>query len=233
MKRNNSFTVKCLSFETIQEFPNSWAEKDFEELLKLMPDKSPTVTSQIGLKETVLVSLNTYDYEEAAKIILDYVFAGRLTKGQILSISNEMLEEKSWEEQPDLSIHKELFIANQLLYQAFSGQFPYPDAVQFRVSIKANEEKNGIAIFDHYPEATLIRLLVAAMPADNLIFRLFEEQVAGTEFKDAKDIIWQLRSEKTSENELIFDIVSSSYWFQDFKCIDVFEAETHADVIKY
>lgn len=230
LTRKNSFTVKCLSFETIQELPNSWPEKNFKELLNLMPDKSPSVPSQIGLKETVLASLNTYDHEEAAKIILDYVFANRLTKGQILSISNEMLEEKCWEEHPDLSMHKELFMVNQLLYQAFSGQFPYPDAVQFQVSIKANE-LHGISIFDDNPEATLIRLLVAAMPDDNLILRLFEEQIAGTMFNDAKDVIWQLKSKKTSENELIFDIVSSSYWFQDFEFIDVFEAETHADLI--
>ena len=228
MIKNSSFKVKCLSFEIIQELPHSWAKKDFEKLLGLMQYSGSLETSRKGLKKTILASLNKYDSEEAAKIILKYVFADRLTKGQILSISNEMLEEKCWEEHPDLSIHKELFKVNQLLYQAFSGQFPYPDAVQIKVSIKSNEGK-GISIFDYYPKATLIRLLVAAMPDDNLIFRLFEEQIVGTVFKDAKDIIWQLRTEKTSANEVIFDIVSSSYWFQDLEFVDAFEAETHAD----
>ncbi|MFT6795019.1 MAG: hypothetical protein ACJART_000150 [Maribacter sp.] len=229
MSRNNLFTVNCRNFNVIQELPNSWSQKDFKKLLSLLEYRCDQETSQRGLKETVLACLSRYATEEAAKIILDYVFSDRLTKGQILSISKDMLAERSWEEHPNMAIHKELFKVNQLLYLAFSGQFPHPEAVHFQVNIKANKH-NWLSVFDDYPEAALIRLLVAAMPEDNLILRLFEEQIAGTEFKDAKDIIWQLRTEKSSASELIFDVVSSPYWFQDIEFMGSFEAETHPDL---
>ena len=68
------------------------------------------------------------------------------------------------------------------------------------------------------------------MPENTLIFRLFEEQVVGEKFKDAKDIIWQLKSEKNGDQEITFDIISSTYWFHDFKYIETFEGESHADL---
>ncbi len=227
----NSFKVRRLSFQTIQKLPDSWTEDNYKDLLAAMEygDISEIPTEE--LEETCLMSLNDFESEEAAKIVLQYVFNDRLKKGRILNVSNEMLEEKIWEEYADLALHEEFFNVNQLLHQAFSGQFPQPEAVHFQVGIIANE-KNGISVFDCNSEATIIRLLVAGMPENTLIFRLFEEQVSGNTFKDAKDIIWQLKTEKINENELVFDIISSSYWFHDFKYVDAFEAETHADQIE-
>ncbi len=227
----NSFKVKRLAFQTIQELPDSWTDNHYKDLLAAMEYSDIPEIATGDLEEMCLMSLNDYEPEEAAKIVLEYVFKDRLKKGQILNLSNEILEDKMWEEYADLAMHEDFFNVNQLLFQAFSGQFPQPEAVQFQVSIKANEQ-NDISIFEDYPEATLIRLLVASMPENTLIFRLFEEQVVGHEFKDAKDIIWQLKTEKISENELIFDVISSSYWFYDFKFVDAFEAETHADEIE-
>ena len=192
---------------------------DYDDAANLAPQE---------LKEMCLMSLTDNEPEEAAKIVLEYVFKDRLTKGQIDNISNEILDEKMWEEYADLGLHEEFFNVNQLLYQAYSGKFPQPDAVKFQVKVTA-VEKEGLSIFKHSPEAPLTRLLVAGMPKNTLIFRLFEEQVDGEDFKDAKDIIWQLKSEKNGDQEIIFDIISSSYWFHDFKYVEDYEAESHAD----
>ena len=227
---NNSYKVKRLSFQTIQELPYSWNEQKYKDLLDAMEYDDTAEIPTEELKEMCLMSLSDYDPEEAAKIVLDYVFKNRLKSGQILNLSNEMLEDRIWEEYADLSMHEELFNVNQLLYQAYNGQFPYPEAVRFQISVVARQ-KEDLMVFDSYTEATLIRLLVAGMPENTLIFRLFEEQVVGNEFSDAKDIIWQLKSEKNSENELIFDIISSTYWFHDLKFVDDFEAETHSDYL--
>lgn len=223
-----TFIVKLLNFTNIQELPDFWSEKKYKNLLEVMEYGDTSEIPSNKLEKTCLESLNTYDPEEAAKIVLDYVFNTRLRKGQVLSLSNEMLAEKIWEEYADLTMHEEFFNVNQLLYQAFSGQFPYPEAVQFRVHVTANE-KNGLSIFKDFPEAALIRLLVAGMDKNTVIFRLFEEQIVGYEFKDAKNIIWQLKTEKIDDNQLIFDVISSSYWFDDFKFVDAFEAKIHTD----
>ena len=43
---------------------------------------------------------------------------------QIDNLSNEILEEKLWEEYADLSLHEEFFAVHQLLYDAFEGTAP-------------------------------------------------------------------------------------------------------------
>ena len=73
-------------------------------------------------------------------------------------------------------------------------------------------------------EAALIRLLAQGMPENTLIKRLFDDQLNGEEFSDAKDIIWQYTQSK-NEDGITFTIISSTYWFHDFKYVESFEAE--------
>ena len=134
----NSFRVKRLAFQIIQELPHSWTNNQYKELLEVMEYSDISEISTEDLEEMCLMSLNDFEPEEAAKIVLQYVFSNRLKNGQILNLSNEMLEEKMWEEYADLSMHEEFFNVNQLLYRAFGGQFPNPEAVKFQVSIKTN-----------------------------------------------------------------------------------------------
>lgn len=225
-----SFKVERLFFKTINELPNAWNDKNYRDLLEIMDYGDTSELAPDELKEMCLMSLTDNEPEDAAKIVLEYIFKDRLTKGQIENLSNEMLDEKMWEEYADLSLHEEFFNANQLLYQAFNGKFPQPEAVKFQVKVTANQ-KDGIMVFEDYPEAPLIRLLVSSMPQNTLIFRLFEEEVNGEQFKDAKDIIWQLEIERIDNQEMVFGIISSNYWFHDFKYVKAFEANTHDDVV--
>lgn len=224
------FTVEKLKFVSIQELPNSWNNQNYLNLLDLMEYGDTSELAQEDLKEMCLMSLTDNEPEDAAKIVLEYVFKDRLNKGQINNLSNEMLDEKMWEEYADLSLHEEFFNVSQLLYQAFNGTFPHPEAVTFQVKVTTNSIE-GLSVFNDFPEAALIRLLVKGLPESTLIYRLFEEQVEGDEFNDAKDIIWQLSFEKVDEKELVFNVISSSYWFHDFKYVSTFEGVTHADKI--
>ena len=224
----SQFKVERLNFKTIQELPNSWTDQDYKLLLEIMDYGDAANLAPEELREMCLMSLTDNEPEDAAKIVLAYVFKDRLNKGQIENLSNEMLEEKIWEEYADLSLHEEFFNINQLLYEAYNGKFPQPDAVRFQVKVTTGQ-KDGLLVFEDFLEAPLIRLLVGGMPQNTLIFRLFEEQIDGEEFKDAKDIIWQLKSKKNGDQEIIFDIISSTYWFHDFKYVEDYEADTRAD----
>ena len=226
----SSFKVERLHFKTINELPNAWTNQDYTNILEIMEYSDVSEMKPEELKEMCLMSLTDYEPEDAAKIVLAYIFKDRLNKGQIENISNEMVDERMWEEYADLSLHEAFFNVNQLLYEAFNGEFPRPEAVNFQVKVTGTQ-KDGMEVLKDSPEAPLIRLLVAGMPQNTLIYRLFEEQVDGDRFTDAKDIIWQLKIEEIDGNERLFDIISSSYWFQDFKYADAFEADTHADEV--
>ena len=74
-------------------------------------------------------------------------------------------------------------------------------------------------------EPSLIRLLVAGMPKNTLLNRLFSDQLEGQAFHDAKDIIWQYSRESLSDTSITIEVISSVYWFHDLKFIVPFEAE--------
>lgn len=224
----NTINVTRTGFKTITALPNSWSNQDYKNLLELMDFDGIAALNPEELKEMCLMSLTDNEPEEAAKLVLEYRFENRLNAGQIANLSNEILDEKLWEEYADLSMHEDFFNVHQLLYDAFEGTFPHAEAVSFSVKLVAKDKKS-LTVFDQYAEAPLIRLLVNGLPDNNLIYRLFDEQIDGETFKEAKDIIWQLKSEKGQENEIIFHVISSSYWFKDFKYSEPYEAETHAD----
>ncbi|WP_303312038.1 hypothetical protein [Hymenobacter sp. BT730] len=224
----HKFTIERLTFATLSELPDSWQNQDYKELLLKMNYDNPEEIEPAELKAMCQMSLTDLEPTEAAQLVLSYLFADELNAGQIENLAHQMLTEKLWEENPELAQHKGFFKATQLLYEAYNGKFPRTEAVQFQVRITAEDEE-GLAIFNSQPEAPLLRLLAAGMPNNTLLKRLFSEQLAGTSFSEAQDIIWQLSTVEKGKNDIVFDIVSSAYWLDDFKYADTYEAATQAE----
>ena len=223
-----SFKAEILSFNTINELPGSWQKSDFLALLSSMDYANPEEIKDSELKEMCMMSLTDFEPAEAAKIVLDYVIDGRLTDGQIENLSHEMATEKLWEEYPELSLHPDFFRATQLLYQAYNGKFPRAEAVQFQVKITGGTSEDQL-IFDENPEAPIVRILAAGMSEHSLIHRLFSDQLEGSRFDEAKSILWQFNVVSKDETSVTYDIVSSSYWLDEIKYADSYEAVSHAD----
>jgi len=220
----SSFKVEILSFDTINELPGSWEKADYVALLNGMDYSNPEEINDSELKEMCLMSLTDNEPTESARIVLDYVIQDRLTDGQIENLSHEILTEKLWEEYPELTLHPDFFRATQLLYQAYNGKFPRAEAVQFQMKITGD-----VSIFEQNPEAPVVRLLAAGMSDHSLIHRLFSDQVEGTSFKEAESILWQLNTISKDTDSVTYEIVSSSYWLDEIKYADSYEAESRAD----
>tara|TARA_R110000868_G_scaffold213832_1_gene463975 strand:- start:7293 stop:7979 length:687 start_codon:yes stop_codon:yes gene_type:complete len=218
------FTINPTSFKVVHELPNAWSNAHYLKLLELMDYGDTTGLDPKEVREMCLLSISDNEPEEAAKIILEYIFQDRLNSGQIDNISNEMVEEKIWEEYAELSMHEEFFNVTQILYDAYNGKFPHPEAVVMQIEFTAKNPKS-IAVFESDIEANLIRLITSGMPENTLIKRLFDDQLNGEDFPDAKDIIWQYKKTATEGDKLVYEIISSTYWFHDFKYIEEYEAE--------
>ncbi|WP_299215068.1 hypothetical protein [uncultured Dokdonia sp.] len=224
------FNVDITKFKTIHELQNAWTDQKYIALLDQMEYGDTSEIAPSDLKEMCMMALTDNEPDEAAKIMLDYVFGDRLNEGQKNNLSHEMIEEKIWEEYADLSMHEEFFNVGQFLYQAYNGKFPHPEAVQFQVTITA-KNANELAVFEGENEAAILRLLIKGMPVNTLIHRLFKEELEGETFTEAKDIIWQIRKIGSEGNTITFEVISSLYWFHDLKFIESFEATTHKDEI--
>lgn len=216
------YTISPIKFETIEELPNGWNDDKFRELLDIMEYGDTSDLSSQELKEMCLLSLTDNDPDEAAKIVLEYVFGERLNQGQIDNISHEIINERMWEEYADLSLHEDLFNVTQILHKAYNGKFPHPEAVRLRTKI-SSKEKRGIELLLVKTEASLIRLLDQGMPENTLISRLFKEQLKGGDFEDAQHIIWQYKVQAEEEDSVVFELISSSYWLHDLKYAENFE----------
>jgi hypothetical protein len=226
-----NFTVERLSFDSLTELPNSWQPQDYKALLVETGYDNPDEIEPAELKAMALMSLTDQEPAEAAQTVLGYLFADQLTTGQIENLAHQMLTEKLWEENPELGQHEGFYKATQLLYEAYNGKFPRAEAVQFQVKLTA-ENAEDLAVFDAQPEAPLLRLLAQGMPDNTLLKRLFHEQLDGTSFPEAPSIIWQLTPSQKTETSVVYDVVSSAYWLDDFKYADTYPATTQPDTVE-
>jgi hypothetical protein len=69
------------------------------------------------------------------------------------------------------------------------------------------------------------------MPYNIIINRLFRDQLEGKAVTEAKDIIWQLKEIMSERNTIIFEAISSKYWFHDLKFATNFKGKTHRNEV--
>ena len=219
----NTYTVEVLNFDTIDILPNAWNDQNYIDLLNALDFGDASALQPSELKEMAMMALADNELNEAAKVLLDYIFEERLNEGQKDNLTYEMQDEKMWEEYAEISMHEEFFNIGQLLYQAYNGKFPHPDAAQFQLKISA-KKKTDLEIFNTETETNLMRLVTQGMPPNTLINRLYKEELQGEDFEEAQNIIWQLKEVATEENSITFDVISSMYWFHDLKFVEGFEA---------
>jgi len=225
---NTIYTAEILNFETILALPNYWNNQKYKDLLGVMDYGDISEIADAELKDMCYMSITENEPEEAARLILGYVFNDRLNAGQIDNLSNEMREEKMWEEYAEIGYHEDFFNTGQILYDAFNGKFPHPEAVKFEVKITSDKLKD-LLIDNKISEAAIIRLLAQGMPKNTLINRLFTEKLSSESFEEAENIIWQMDTTIQSDDAVLVSIISSKYFFQDLKYVEIFEGTTHND----
>jgi hypothetical protein len=75
-----------------------------------------------------------------------------------------------------------------------------------------------------------VRLLSNGLDETAILNRLYEEQMSGNDFPDAKNILWILKEISMTEKERQYEITSSDLWFGGLEERTVFDAKAHADV---
>jgi hypothetical protein len=219
----STFTVERLSFQHLTELPNAWQAADYKALLTKIDYENPEAIAPAELKEMCQMAITDLEPAEAGELVLGYLFADQLKAGQIDQLAHQLQTEKLWEENPNFELHKGFFNATQLLYEAYNGKFPHPQAVEFKIKITATDPA-GLTQLDQEPAATLLRLLAPGLSDRALLHRLFSTQLEGGEFPEATSILWQLTPSEKTDTSVVYDIISSDYWLEDFKFADTYEA---------
>lgn len=216
-----NFTVELTSYEVLKVLPNSWNNEDYRAILRLLDCDDISNIKPSELKEMCFMYLADQPPENSANLLLDYIFRDRLNSGQKDQLSYEMQSENMWEEYAELSMHEKFFNIGQLLYMAYNGKFPKPEASHFTISLTTPNVED-FKVFDTSTEENLVRILVQGMPKNTLLKRLFSDKLEEGEFSEAQDIIWQFKKGEEKDS-LKFEIISSQYFFQDLKYVNGFE----------
>ncbi|MGY0407393.1 MAG: hypothetical protein ACWIPJ_03415 [Polaribacter sp.] len=218
------YAIKIHKISTVNELENSWNMEDYKELLERFDFANPEVTNLKELRELLFMAISEKDPSESASIVLDYKLSDHLNKGQIDSLSYEMLVDKISEEYPKIELHKTLFSINQLLHKAYNGKFPDTKAtiVDFEIIPKANADTT-------ITKEIVLKSVTKNLDSHNIIIRLFGNQLNANEaFEEANNIIWELQ-----KNEASYRIITSEYWMrrdeflnEEFEAkIEMFEEE--------
>lgn len=230
---SKDFNVEILSFMKISEIENVWMTDDYKSLLSMMDIDEDELggMTESEIQEMCLMSLNDFEHHQSAEFLLRHLFKDEITEGKIEQMSHQMVEAKLWEEHADSAYHKRLFDAYGLLRKAYKGIFKEPTGVKFTIKITANNDES-FDIFDSSLHAVVVRLISYGLDETAILNRLFEEQISGKNFPDAKNILWILKEKSITEKERQYEITSSDLWFGELEEGMSFEAQTHADAEK-
>ncbi|GGW71771.1 hypothetical protein DFQ11_107138 [Winogradskyella epiphytica] len=188
------------SVKTVDELKDAWNNADYIALLEKFGLDGIETSSTSELIELLHMAISDFEPEEAAQIILTYKLSEQLNENQIEQISHEMLLDKISEEYADISLHHQLFNINQLLHKAYNGNFPNAKATIVEFEITPNKEVT---------KEFVLKALDKTLANNNIIKRLFSDQLAGNEeFEEAEAIVWDLKS--TGENA--YTLTTSEYW---------------------
>ena len=136
----------------------------------------------------------------------------------ISDFEGHMLNDKISEEYSDISLHHQLFNINQLLHKAYNGTFPNTKATVIEFEITPNQ---------NITKEIVLKVLDKTLAHNNIIKRLYADQLAGKEAFDAAEaIVWEL---KPTGNQSYL-MTTSEYWISrdEFK-----DAEFDAEIVVF
>lgn len=225
-----TFSIEIEKFQKISAIKNAWNSTDYKALLISMGlDESDLVSaSESDLKEMCKMSLADFEPHESAQYVMSYLIKDSLSEGKIDQISHDMIDDNLWEQFADLSYHKRFFDAYGLLREAYNGTFSEPTGVLVHIKVHS-QTPSDFEVFDTSLEAAMTRALASAMEKNEVLNRLYEEQIAGESFQEARNILWHIQPITQSENEREYEIISSYFWLGGLENVTSFEATTHAD----
>tara|TARA_R110000787_G_scaffold285173_2_gene400100 strand:- start:57967 stop:58671 length:705 start_codon:yes stop_codon:yes gene_type:complete len=225
----NSFSVQVLNFSNILEIDGARTPDNYAALLDALEYGDQTGMSDDEKREMCLMSLQDHKPAEAAYLVLKHDMADVLRDGQMRNAATEMLDEKLWEEYADSSLHERMFNAGSLLYAAFPGSFPKPDAVRVVLSVTANDARSKALLTLDLNESFLVRLLADGMDDRAALHRLYHDELVGPSFPNAHEVVWIVSTHPLSDDVMQIEVVSSGYWLDALMDTDSYDSSAYAD----
>lgn len=206
--------MSLLRKEPVLDLPGSWPMKDLKALLKILDLDLDVISDLQEVEEMCHMALAELPPPEAAELVLNYLLGEDLSAGQISNMSHDMLDEKMWEEFPEIALHEKIYLANYLLYKAFNGKFPRPSAEKVVLQVQSSMDDQILEKLHQQDRQLYLKILLPAFEENALVHRLYEEQIKSGNLAEPALFIWS--SELINEaGKQCIAIIASTYWFDD------------------
>ena len=223
------FNVSVKRFAVLDEIADTWQNGDFLSLLDAMEYGDTTALSDGELRELCIMGLQDMEPESAAALVLRHKLGDVLSEGQVENVAHDMPDNKMWEEYVNVSLHEQMFTVGSLLYEAFPGVFPEPDAVQVTLEVTAANDAAKLLSQGRPSESWVVRLLGAGMDEHSVLHRLYSAQLAGAAFPQADTIVWTARSQVLDSDRVDITVISSGYWLDPLRDTKSYESTAQPD----
>lgn len=224
MKHNLNYHVEIKKFSKLHELPSSWIEKDYRSLLELL-DFGDVDTSELSaLKEYTTMALQDLPSEDAAQRVLEFRIGESLSEGARTELMHDLKNGAPWEEHADMTLHRKIFIAAELIQSAFPKDFSKPEASAVELIVKSKDKDSAEPFQNDKPSSSiLVDILAHAVGEHGILFRLFEDEIDGEAFSEADSIIWHSVCTAESGDTWNISIISSNRWLESFDQLRDFE----------
>ncbi len=231
------FDVTITHIKEVHELPHKWTAERYTQLLHDLDffDTDGLVEDEL-LEMAIMALQDVEDSDDAAQAVLELALGNLASRGLSQQLVHELQEERAWEEHADMTRHAQIFVAAILLNRTFPALYPTPDIAKLTLNIVPRDGASKALLKGQLTAPFLVRLLACGMDDHSLLNRLFDEQIAGNYFPEAKSIIWLIEptAQDSAEDHagVILDIYAPWNWIAPLKSVKHFEASAHPDLSK-
>ena len=221
-------TVIPLQVSKIYQLHNSWSLSDYKAIIEHLDGESADLNDN-EIEEYMQMLIADNEVSESAFPILKFALGDHLSEGQLQNLSNEMEDDKMWEEYPDIAYHKDIFRVNQLLYYAYNGKVARGEACVIDMQVKTTDNEL-MALFTQQDVDAIFRLVMGGSDSHSKVHRLYDGEEAESYIDDAKHLLWDIKTQVVSEQEIKVQVTSSAYWLDSYQDDQEYSVDIDMDI---
>ncbi len=202
--------LKIQNAKIIHDLPDIWSPAQLIEVIDKTEIEGFADTAEEDLLDLTLMALDEIGHQKAGEAVLEVVFGKDMSPGQRQNLVDDLQDEEPWQDFSVVGQQRGIFIAVVLMHQAFPNRYPNPDARELSIS--------GLTEPATISNAQLVRSLGTAMSPNDVLRRLYEEELQKGEFADADHIIWY----RNTDPEGNLTLISSVQWLGSLRKGDEF-----------
>lgn len=225
------FEVTVLYVEEVHTLPSTWTNDDLRTLLEMAEMDDLGQVDDADLLDMVLMTLQDLGNQKAGELVLEAVFGDAMRPGVRQNMVDDLQQDEPWEDYAVVHQQRGLFVAIELLEKAFPNRYRTPEALRVSLRLRASSGPNFEELKPADP-AWLVRALACGMSDTDVLFRLYEEEIAAGPFEDAAGIIWHREELEPAADDPPHSkrlaIIAPHMWLDPLRKGQVFQASVRS-----